>query len=368
MIQKINEYESFASTDGYFRVTNLGGFTAIFYATYIYNRQFFSLNSGVFSLFYYREIKIPVGATAVHLYVLASNGLGQWTTIYNNNFISAPVVELKLWGTIWYPYATILSDSNKTKTRILATNNAAFITRYKLIYYIDRYPYTLESKNFSTGMSREIAIPNIATDLIVEVEYFEGFFWEVFYTFIFKTPRNVDLTFSGYVGAPRCTQKIGPPISSENEIPKKEAVLICSKKPHTNISDLNDIITFAIHVVNFTLTPAHDVMLEENLSKELEFVLHSFKINGISLEHIDLSSPVRLGDIQINSSFLVTYKVKVILIPKTNKITDEPILRFSYLDQNDVVTTSLSKGVAITLNVGQDSNNNCYPCSNCQCL
>ena len=215
MIQQINEYETYSSNDGRFGATNLGGFTAILYATYSYNRQFFSVNSGVFSLFYYREIKIPAGATGIHLYALASNGLGQWTTVYNNNFRSTPILELKLYGTIWYPYATILSDPNKPKTKVLAKNNAAFVTKFKLLYYFDRYPYQLESKHFSTGMSREIDIPNFATDLVVEAEYFDGFFWEVFYTFFFKSPRNVDLTFTGYVGYARCTQKIGPPISSK---------------------------------------------------------------------------------------------------------------------------------------------------------
>ena len=370
MIQMTNEYESYDTMDGHFGAMNLGGFSAAIYATYKYNGQMFSFDSGMFTLFLYREIKIPAGATDVHLYALIGNGLGQWTPVYNNNFLTTPVVELKLGGTIWAPYATILADPNRSTTKVLATNTGAFVARYKIGYNVNGYSYDMESQNFSVGMSREIAIPNPATNISIVAEYFNGIYWINLYNNNISTPKNVTLTFSGTTAFPSYQEKITPPDSSQNETVKKEAKLMCAKKPHTNMSDLNHTITFAIHVANATSTPAHDVMLHENLSRELELVPHSFKINGVTLEHIDLSSPVRLGDIQMHSSLLITYKAKVISIPGTNQIIDEPMLNFNYLDENNVLKTSSSKGVVITLNVGQNPNNNCCPCcccSNCQC-
>ena len=365
MILKINQSELYDAQDGYFGVMNLGGFSAAIYASYKYNGEFFSFNSGLITLFLYKEIKIPAGATDIHLYALIGNGLAQWTPVYNNNFSSSGIVELKLGGTIFSPYATILTEPDKSKSKILATNNGAFITRYTLGYNFNGYIYDMESQNFSLGMSREIAIPNLATNISINAEYYTGIDWVTLYNNNISTPKNVELTFSGTTSNPSYTEKITPPLSGGNGTVTKKAILMCSKKSHKNVINLNDTVTFAIYIANPTSTPATNIMLQENLSSSLQFIPKSFKINGIAIENISsMDSPIKLSDIQMNSSILVTYKVKVISIPTINPIMDIPTLLFNYIDENNTLQNSTSTGSVIPLLVGTKPTN---PCCHCMC-
>ena len=366
MLQMINQFETYTTQDGYFNALNLGGFTSSLYVSYMLNEELFSFSSGIFTLFSSKEIKIPANATNIHLYALISNGLGQWTPVYNNNLLSTGIIELRLHGTIFSPYASIIRDSNPTHLKVLAKNNAGFVSRYNITYLFNGFAYTMESQSFSLGMSREIAIPSSATNISLTAEYYSGFNWIKFYDNTIPKASNIELTFTGTTTNPAYSENISTPPSGDNGIIKKQALVIAAKKPHKNVGDITDIITFVINISNPTSTVAKDVVLKETLPNELEFIPNSLKINGVNFQNISLSSSeLNLGDIQIYSSILVTYQAKIISTPSNNQIMNPSNLTFSYLNENNELKTSSSIGSVISLFVGVDPSN---PCScNCNC-
>ena len=367
-MQNKNEFQTLISQNPYFGVTNLGGFSAVIYASYTLNGENFFFNSGTFTLFFYKEIEIPTDATNIHLYVLINNGLGEWAPVYNNNLSSAGIVELKLYGTIWDPYAAIIKDPNPTHLKVSASNNAGFITKFKVTYTFNKLNYELESRDFSSGVIRTIDIPSSATDIFVKAEYFSGAIWLPLYQKTFPKASNVQLNFWGTVMNPQFEEIVNPG-SNNNQTIKKEALVICAKKPHKNKADLNDSITFAINITNLTSILAKNVVLKENLPAELEFIENSLKINGVQLHNFDFSSfTMNLGDIQMYSSLLITYKVKIVSIPKTNQIMYPSKLNFSYLNENNELKHSSSTGATISLWIGDINkpNNCCCYHSNCE--
>ena len=367
MGQNTTQVQPYAVQDGYFGVTNLGGFVAIIYASYMLNGEQQNMNSDIFTLFLYREINIPANATDIHLYALIKDGLGQWTPVYNNNLLTSGIVQLQLYGTIWSPQASIVRDPNPTTLRVLATNNGAFVARYSMSYTFDGLVYEMESQNFPVGVSRKIDIPVSSTNILVKADFLSGTSWVNFYSNTFAKTVNIDLVFSGTIISPNCDETTSTPPSSGTGVAKKQAQIISAKKTHKNTSNLGDTVTFSINISNPTSTTANSVVLTETVPAELQFIPNSLKINGINFDDVDLSSStLNLGNIQMYSSVLVTYQVKVVSTPSTNKIMYPPNFTFSYLDESNQVQNSSSTGSVLPLFVGAKPTNPCCCCC-CPC-
>lgn len=216
-------------------------------------------------------------------------------------------------------------------------------------------------------MFREISIPKSATNLHVKSEAFTGSNWITILNINIPKNCNAELIFTGVANNPKCDINVTLAPFEENILNKEQALVIAAKKPHLNRANLNDIITFVINISNTSLTTAKNIILKETLPSELEFLPKSFKVNGITFENITLpSSTIYLGDIQMHSSILVTYKVKIIKLPNLNKFMHPTTLMFNYLDENNSLQISSSTASVIPLLTGDSPSNPCC-CCHCNC-
>ena len=124
--------------------------------------------------------------------------------------------------------------------------------------------------------------------------------------------------------------------SNLNTILLEEYELIIEKTANKAIATLNEVITYSVKLTNTGEVEFVNIVLKDEIPKNLEFVENSFTINGAIVNDVSLEAGVNIGVLNPGEIAFITYDAKVISGSLKGYSINNAYAEFDYKLSNDV--------------------------------
>lgn len=114
-------------------------------------------------------------------------------------------------------------------------------------------------------------------------------------------------------------------------------------------ADVGDTLTYTFKVRNTGNTAAHNTLLRDTIPTATSFVAGSVTVDGVPRIDNPQTGGIAIGDLGINQTVIVTFRVTVTTVPSPNPIRNEGTVSFSYMTDPSVPTSQLGRGISNTV-------------------
>lgn len=135
-------------------------------------------------------------------------------------------------------------------------------------------------------------------------------------------------------------------VSTVNDAIIGKGPLGFTKNPDKLYSDLDDEITYTIHLKNTGNVPGNNTIIYDTIPNGTTFVENSVSIDGTQLSGVNPSTGISLGTINPNNSVTLTFKVKVDTIPNPNIISNQASIRYTYTNDPNIPNGEIATGTS----------------------
>ncbi|MGL4772242.1 MAG: DUF7507 domain-containing protein, partial [Clostridium sp.] len=122
-----------------------------------------------------------------------------------------------------------------------------------------------------------------------------------------------------------------------------------------SLATIDDVLTYTITLTNMGNVVCNEVLFQDTPSQGVKFKSGSVKVNGKSEASFDPTLGFSLGDVGIGNVVNVEFKVDVISVPPTNKVTNQAVIPFKYVvdpKQQPFSDTAYSNTVTTNIALG----------------
>ncbi|MFI3209463.1 MAG: hypothetical protein R3Y64_00190 [Peptostreptococcaceae bacterium] len=109
----------------------------------------------------------------------------------------------------------------------------------------------------------------------------------------------------------------------------------------TNVH-IGDILSCRILLENKGNIDIESLKVIDNVNSSFEFIRESLKINNSTLYDAETINNLTIKNLKSGERLNITYQLKVIDLPRPNPVVDKTIVRFCYLDFDNIKTCSIS--------------------------
>jgi uncharacterized repeat protein (TIGR01451 family) len=132
-------------------------------------------------------------------------------------------------------------------------------------------------------------------------------------------------------------KQFGDDLSNVNELSVSFVNLDINKYSNVDFAVLNDVIEYTIVIENNGEVDAQNIVIKDKLPKYVVLIPGTFKVDGVIVNSVNLEKGVVIGDIEVNETVTIIYKVKVVGTACNAKLVNAASAKFMY-ELDGVVT------------------------------
>lgn len=99
---------------------------------------------------------------------------------------------------------------------------------------------------------------------------------------------------------------------------------------------VGEIVTYTLEVRNEGFVPATNVLFQDFLDPELEFLPDSLRIRGVAWPDEDIATGVNIGTIAVGETVIITYQAKIIKEPESQVVHNQASMTFDFQSRPDL--------------------------------
>ncbi|WP_028778017.1 DUF11 domain-containing protein [Shimazuella kribbensis] len=106
---------------------------------------------------------------------------------------------------------------------------------------------------------------------------------------------------------------------------------------------VGEIVTYTLEVKNEGFVPATNIIFQDFLDPELEYLPDSLRVRGVSFPGEDIAAGVNVGTIAVGETIIITYQAKIIKEPPSKVVHNKASMTFDFQSRPDLpISTATS--------------------------